>query len=85
VPTTPAASVDPTAKGRNSARASKAEDAGRGGRDSPTGALVLDLLDGLRRERGVTLVVVSHDARVSARADRVLRMLDGRIAIGNGS
>jgi len=46
---------------------------------------VLDLLDGLRRERGVTLVVVSHDARVSARAGRVLRMLDGRIAIGNGS
>lgn len=53
--------------------------------DSHTGALVLDLLDRLRRERGVTLVVVSHDARVSARADRVLRMLDGRIAIGDGS
>jgi putative ABC transport system ATP-binding protein len=53
--------------------------------DSRTGALVLDLLDALRRDRGVTLVVVSHDTRVSTRADRVLRMLDGRIAIGDGS
>ncbi|MFM7271575.1 MAG: ABC transporter ATP-binding protein [Actinomycetes bacterium] len=47
--------------------------------DSGTGALVLDLLDRLRNERGMTLVVVSHDPRVAARADRVVEMLDGRV------
>ena len=47
--------------------------------DSRTGARVLDLLDRIRSERGMTLVVVSHDPRVAARADRVVSMLDGRV------
>jgi putative ABC transport system ATP-binding protein len=47
--------------------------------DSHTGARVLDLLDRIRSERGMTLVVVSHDPRVAARADRVVSMLDGRV------
>ena len=47
--------------------------------DSRTGAVVLDLLDRIRSERGMTLVVVSHDPRVAARADRVVSMLDGRV------
>jgi putative ABC transport system ATP-binding protein len=48
--------------------------------DSRTGGVVLDLLDRIRSERGMTLIVVSHDPRVAARADRVVTMLDGRIA-----
>jgi len=47
--------------------------------DSHTGAQVMDLLEQLQREQGVTLVMVSHDPAVSSRADRVLHMLDGRI------
>jgi ABC-type lipoprotein export system ATPase subunit len=54
--------------------------------DEPTGRLaaktserVMDLLEGLQRDQGITLVVVSHDPTVAARADRVVRMLDGRI------
>ncbi len=47
--------------------------------DSHTGAQVMDLLERLQREQGVTLVVVSHDPSVSSRADRILHMLDGRI------
>ncbi len=47
--------------------------------DSQSSAQVMDLLEQLRREQGVTLVVVSHDPTVSSRADRVLHMLDGRI------
>lgn len=47
--------------------------------DSHTGAQVMDLLQQLQREQGVTLVVVSHDPTVSSRADRFLHMLDGRI------
>ncbi len=47
--------------------------------DSHTSAQVMDLLERLQREQGVTLVVVSHDPTVSSRADRLLHMLDGRI------
>jgi ABC-type lipoprotein export system ATPase subunit len=49
-----------------------------GSLDSTAGTLVLDLLDELRRARELTLVLVTHDAAVAARADRVVRMLDGR-------
>jgi putative ABC transport system ATP-binding protein len=48
--------------------------------DSTTSAQIMDLLEALRRDRGVTLVVVTHDPRVSARADRLLQMLDGKVA-----
>ena len=47
--------------------------------DSHTSAQVMDLLEQLQRDQGVTLVIVSHDPTVSARADRILHMLDGRI------
>jgi putative ABC transport system ATP-binding protein len=50
-----------------------------GNLDRRTGADVLALLDEVPRE-GRTLVVVTHDPGVAARADRVLHMLDGRIA-----
>ena len=55
--------------------------------DEPTGSLdsanaahVLNLLDCIRREKELTVIMVTHDANVSARADRVIRMRDGRIA-----
>jgi ABC-type lipoprotein export system ATPase subunit len=54
--------------------------------DEPTGALdshtserVLDLLFNLRDHLGMTLVVVSYDPSVGARADRTLTLIDGRI------
>jgi ABC-type lipoprotein export system ATPase subunit len=50
-----------------------------GSLDSKAGARILDLLDDLRRERGLTIVMVTHDASIAARADRVVRMLDGRV------
>ncbi|MFO7591623.1 MAG: ABC transporter ATP-binding protein [Acidimicrobiia bacterium] len=51
--------------------------------DSATSVKVMDLLETLQDEEGVTLVVVSHDPTVAARADRTLQMLDGRI-VGDG-
>jgi putative ABC transport system ATP-binding protein len=51
-----------------------------GSLDSEAGATVLDLLERLRADRGLTIVLVTHDADVAARADRVVRMLDGRVA-----
>lgn len=50
-----------------------------GSLDSDAGQKVLDLLERLRRERGLTVVLVTHDPAVAARADRIVRMLDGRV------
>jgi putative ABC transport system ATP-binding protein len=51
-----------------------------GNLDTETGDAVLDLLSALPRERGAATVLVTHDARVSRHADRVLAMRDGRLA-----
>lgn len=49
-----------------------------GNLDRTTGWEVLKLLEGLL-EQGITLVVVTHDAEIGARAKRQIHMLDGRI------
>ncbi len=51
-----------------------------GNLDSRTGAGIVDLLLGLRAEHGMTVVLATHDSQVAARCDRVVRLLDGRIA-----
>jgi putative ABC transport system ATP-binding protein len=55
--------------------------------DEPTGSLdtargreVLDLLRELCRERGVAIVLVSHDPQAAGYADRVLALRDGKLA-----
>jgi putative ABC transport system ATP-binding protein len=52
--------------------------------DEPTGSLdskteraVLELLRELQSERGVTLILVTHDPRVAQSADRVIELVDG--------
>jgi ABC-type lipoprotein export system ATPase subunit len=50
-----------------------------GNLDSRAGAGVLDLFDQLHRERGVTLVVITHGAEVAARAERTIWIRDGQI------
>jgi len=50
-----------------------------GNLDSATGAVVLELLVRLRTEVGTTLVLVTHDPAVAARADRLVHLRDGRI------
>jgi ABC-type lipoprotein export system ATPase subunit len=56
--------------------------------DEPTGELdarneqlVLESLRQLRDERGSTVVVVTHSAKVAAGADRVIEMRDGRVVL----
>ena len=50
-----------------------------GNLDSKTGADILDLLRGSVRDYGQTLVMVTHDARAAATADRILFLADGLI------
>jgi ABC-type lipoprotein export system ATPase subunit len=54
-----------------------------GSLDSVAGQRILDLLDDIRARRNLTVLLVTHDPTVAARADRVVRMLDGRIVEQN--
>jgi putative ABC transport system ATP-binding protein len=47
--------------------------------DTRTSDTILSILEELNRERGLTMVVVSHDPNVAQRAPRRLSMVDGRI------
>jgi len=50
-----------------------------GNLDSKTGGEILDLLRGSVQDYGQTLVMVTHDARAAATADRILFLADGQI------
>jgi len=50
-----------------------------GNLDSATGKQIIELLVGLNRRLGRTLVLVTHDAALAAHADRVVTLRDGRI------
>jgi len=54
--------------------------------DEPTGNLdssrsreIMKLLTSLNRELGLTILMVTHEDRMAAYADRIIRFLDGRI------
>jgi putative ABC transport system ATP-binding protein len=49
-----------------------------GNLDSATGAAIVDLLLRLREERGMTILVATHDRSVAERCDRIVRLEDGR-------
>lgn len=50
-----------------------------GSLDSLTGEKVMDLLVDIAREEGTTVVLVTHDARVAAYADREVMVRDGKV------
>jgi len=56
-----------------------------GNLDGATGARIVELLESLNRQDGATIVLVTHDTALAARADRVLRMSDGRIVADSGT
>ena len=51
-----------------------------GNLDAATGSSVMDLLFDRRAEAGATLVVITHDAALAARCERVVTLADGCIA-----
>ena len=56
-----------------------------GSLDSVSGELVMDLLVAAAREHGTTVVLVTHDARVAAYADREVVVRDGTVSTLTGA
>jgi lipoprotein-releasing system ATP-binding protein len=50
-----------------------------GNLDASTGREVLELLRDLNRERGLTMILVTHDLAIAGKADRVVRLAEGRL------
>jgi len=51
-----------------------------GNLDATTGTAIMDLLFDLRDRDGATLILVTHDPTLAARCDRVVHLIDGRLA-----
>src|SRR4029079_1759657 len=50
-----------------------------GNLDSDTGGRIVELLESLNRESNSTVVLVTHDAALANRAQRIIRLSDGRV------
>lgn len=50
-----------------------------GNLDSATGKEIMGLFQTLHRERGITLIVVTHDPSIAAQSERIIRLKDGLI------
>jgi putative ABC transport system ATP-binding protein len=50
-----------------------------GNLDTDTGGRIVELLEALNRESGTTVVLVTHDLSLAARAQRVIRLSDGAV------
>lgn len=50
-----------------------------GNLDSDTGLHIIELIESLNRESGTTVVLVTHDAALAGRAQRIIRLSDGRV------
>ena len=55
-----------------------------GNLDSHTGAEIMHLLLKLNEERGLTLIIVTHDSSIAAQTQRVIHLRDGQIENGSG-
>ena len=50
-----------------------------GNLDQETGASILQLLETLNQDHGLTIVMVTHDESVAQRCDHVVRLVDGKV------
>lgn len=51
-----------------------------GNLDRKTGDVILEMILAIRAERKLTMLVVTHDEHTAARADRIVRLVDGKVA-----
>jgi len=52
-----------------------------GNLDSKVGQEIMDLLLSLNKERGTTLIIVTHDPTIAEQTERVIRLMDGHLDI----
>ena len=52
-----------------------------GNLDSKSGAAIMDLMQQLHQDRKVTIILVTHDSNVAARAERTIQLSDGQVAV----
>lgn len=52
-----------------------------GNLDSVNGAAIIDLFEQMRKDFGTTIIIVTHDPKVAAHADREIKLEDGRIIV----
>ena len=50
-----------------------------GNLDSKTGSLIIEVLDKLNEDEGITIVVVTHDSGIAEVGDRIITLHDGKI------
>jgi len=53
--------------------------------DSKTAGMLVDLLKSLNEERGVTIIMITHDQNIAKHAKHVIRLLDGKIEETNST
>jgi putative ABC transport system ATP-binding protein len=56
-----------------------------GNLDAKTGAVIIELMGELNRQLATTLVLVTHDPELAARASRTIRLADGRMIADSAS
>jgi putative ABC transport system ATP-binding protein len=56
-----------------------------GNLDARNGAAIIELMADLNRDLGTTLLLVTHDPELAARAHRVIRLADGRVVDDHGA
>ncbi len=55
-----------------------------GNLDSKSGKEIMELILGLNRERGTTIIIVTHDPKVAEQTGRIIRLMDG-VIVENGA
>jgi putative ABC transport system ATP-binding protein len=50
-----------------------------GNLDTHTSAEIMNLITGLNRDRGITIIMVTHEADIAAHAQRIISFVDGRV------
>lgn len=53
-----------------------------GNLDSNTGSEIMILLRALQKEQGTTMIIATHDDHLAAQAERIIRLVDGKIVAG---